>query len=78
MNLVLLGAPGAGKGTQAAVITQKKGMYILSTGNLLREAVKSGTELGNRVKGVLDSGALAPDELVIELVAEKLKSPGSP
>jgi adenylate kinase len=75
MNLVLLGAPGSGKGTQAAIVEQKTGMYILSTGNLLREAVKSGTELGNRVKGVLDSGALAPDELVIELVAEKLKSP---
>ena len=74
MNLVLLGAPGAGKGTQAAVIKQKTGMYILSTGNLLREAVKAGTELGNRVKGLLDSGSLVPDELVIQLVDEKLKS----
>ena len=75
MNLVLLGAPGAGKGTQAAVITQKKGMYILSTGNLLREAVKEESELGKRVKVILDEGHLAPDELVIELVSKKLKSP---
>lgn len=75
MNLVLLGGPGAGKGTQAAIIKQKTGMYNLSTGNLLREAVKSGSELGQKVKGVLDSGALAPDELVIQITAEKMASP---
>lgn len=75
MNLVLLGAPGAGKGTQAEVIKQKTGMYILSTGNLLREAVKEESEIGKRVKVILDEGHLAPDDLVIDLVSNKIKSP---
>jgi len=75
MNIVLLGAPGAGKGTQAAIIMEKLGFYTLSTGNLLREAVKSNSPLGQQVKAVMESGALVSDELVIELVAKKLESP---
>ena len=74
MNLVLLGAPGAGKGTQAEIISKKLGMKILSTGNLLREAVNEGTELGKQVESLMKTGALLPDELIISLVREKLAS----
>jgi adenylate kinase len=75
MNLVLLGAPGAGKGTQAEVICQTYGIPAISTGNIIREAVKNGTELGEQTKSYLDAGALVPDELVIALVKERLAQP---
>ncbi len=74
MNLVLLGAPGAGKGTQADIIRQKTGMYILSTGNLLREKARENTESGKKIAEILKTGALLSDETVIALVEEKLKS----
>ncbi len=72
MNLILLGAPGAGKGTQAEVICNAYGIPTISTGNIIREAVKNGTELGEKTKSYLDAGALVPDELVIALVKERL------
>jgi adenylate kinase len=74
MNLVLLGAPGAGKGTQAERIKQKTGMYVLSTGNLLREKAREDTESGREIARLLRSGVLLSDETVIELVKEKLNS----
>lgn len=72
MNLILLGAPGAGKGTQAEVICQKLSIPAISTGNLLREAVKNQTELGVAAKGYMDAGGLVPDELVIRMLSERL------
>ncbi len=75
MNLILLGAPGAGKGTQAEVICNAYGIPTISTGNIIREAVKNGTELGEQTKSYLDAGALVPDELVIALVKERLAQP---
>ena len=74
MNLVLLGAPGAGKGTQAERIKQKTGMYVLSTGNLLREKAREDSESGREIARLLRSGVLLSDETVIELVKEKLNS----
>lgn len=75
MNLILLGAPGAGKGTQAEVICNAFEIPAISTGNIIREAVKNGTELGEKTKSYLDAGALVPDELVIALVKERLAQP---
>lgn len=75
MNLILLGAPGAGKGTQAEVICNEFKIPAVSTGNIIREAVKNGTELGEKTKSYLDAGALVPDELVIALVKERLAQP---
>lgn len=72
LRLVLLGPPGAGKGTQAAVIREKYGIPHISTGEILREAIEAGTELGSRVKSIVESGSLVPDELVGEVVAERL------
>lgn len=72
MNLILLGAPGAGKGTQAEVICQKLSIPAISTGNLLREAVKNQTELGIAAKGYMDAGGLVPDELVIRMLSERI------
>ncbi len=73
MNIVLLGAPGAGKGTQSAKLVDEFGFNHLSTGDLLRAAVKEGTELGVRAKSYMDAGELVPDEVVIGLVEETLK-----
>lgn len=73
MNLILLGAPGAGKGTQAEVICNTLHIPAISTGNLLREAVKNGTELGLKAKAFMDSGALVPDDLVIAMLAQRLE-----
>ena len=67
MKLILLGAPGAGKGTQAEMISKSLNIPQVSTGNIIRAQIKSGTELGNRVKAVVESGALVSDELVVEL-----------
>ncbi len=75
MRLILLGAPGAGKGTQAVFICQKYGIPQISTGDMLRAAVKAGTPLGLQAKGVMDSGGLVSDELIINLVKERIAQP---
>lgn len=75
MNIILLGAPGAGKGTQAEVISSHFSIPAISTGNSLREAVKSGTDLGKEAKSYMDSGNLVPDNLVISIIKDRLKQP---
>ena len=75
MRLILLGAPGAGKGTQATFICQKYNIPQISTGDMLRAAVKAGTPLGLEAKKIMDSGALVSDELIINLVKERLAQP---
>jgi adenylate kinase len=77
MRLILLGAPGAGKGTQAAFICQRFGIPQISTGDMLRAAVKAGTPLGLAAKKVMDSGALVSDDIIIGLVKERLTQPDS-
>ena len=72
MNLILLGAPGAGKGTQAELLVEKLGIPSISTGNMLREAMKNGTELGKKAKRYMDEGSLVPDDLVLGIVAERV------
>ena len=73
MNIILLGPPGAGKGTQARRLVDERGMIQLSTGDMLRDARNSGTEMGNRVAGIMDRGELVTDEIVIGLIDEKLE-----
>ncbi len=73
MNIILLGPPGAGKGTQAHILVEKRGMIQLSTGDMLREAKDSGTEMGKRVAEVMARGDLVTDEIVIGLIREKIK-----
>ena len=75
MRLILLGAPGAGKGTQAAFVTQKYGIPQISTGDMLRAAVKAGTPLGLEAKKFMDAGALVPDDVIIGLVKDRIKQP---
>lgn len=75
MKLILLGAPGAGKGTQADKIREVYGIPALSTGEILREAVKNGTEVGLKAKGYMDSGALVPDDVIIEVIKERMQEP---
>ena len=75
MNLILLGAPGAGKGTQAELLIEKLGIPGISTGNMLREAIANGTELGKKVKSYMDGGLLVPDELIMGIVAERVAQP---
>ena len=75
MRLILLGAPGAGKGTQAAFIKERFGIPQISTGDMLRAAVKAGTPLGVAAKKVMDAGALVSDDIIIGLVKERLKEP---
>jgi adenylate kinase len=72
MNLILLGPPGAGKGTQATFIALEKKIPHISTGDMLREAIKNGTELGLKAKAVMDAGNLVSDDLIIELVKERI------
>jgi len=74
MRLILLGPPGAGKGTQAAYIKQAYGIPQISTGDMLRAAVEAGTPLGVAAKKVMDSGALVSDDIIIALVKERLKA----
>ena len=73
MRLVLLGPPGAGKGTQAASMVEKYNIVHISTGDLLRAAVKAGTELGKEAKGYMESGQLVPDTLILGLVEERIQ-----
>ena len=72
MKLIMLGAPGAGKGTQAAVLSERLGIPTISTGNILRAAVKNGTPVGLQAKSYMDAGKLVPDEVIIGIVAERL------
>jgi len=73
MNLIIFGPPGAGKGTQAVNIAKKYSVAHISTGDILRGAVKNGTELGLKAKGFMDKGELVPDELVIEIIKDRVK-----
>ena len=75
MNIVLLGAPGAGKGTQAAFLVEEFDLPHISTGDMLRAAVKAGTELGKKAKSFMDAGELVPDDVIIGLVIERLGQP---
>jgi len=77
VNIILLGPPGAGKGTQARRLVEERGMVQLSTGDMLREARTSGTEMGKRVAEVMDRGELVTDEIVIGLIEEKLRDPAA-
>ena len=73
MKLILLGAPGAGKGTQAEKICERYGIPTISTGNILRAALKSGSEIGLKAKSYMDSGALVPDEVIIEIIKDRIQ-----
>ncbi len=73
MNIILLGPPGAGKGTQAKILVEGRNMIQLSTGDMLREARTSGTEMGDKVAAIMDAGELVTDEIVIGLIEEKLE-----
>lgn len=75
MKMILLGAPGAGKGTQAEILSKRLGLEIIGTGNIIREAIASGSELGMKFKSYTDHGALVPDDLVVEMVANRLARP---
>ena len=74
MNIILLGAPGAGKGTQAAVICEHLNIPTISTGNIIREALRTGTEMGLKAKSFMDAGKLVPDEVVIGIIEERLQA----
>ena len=75
MNLILLGAPGAGKGTQAELLVKQLSIPAISTGNMLREAIANGTELGKKAKTYMDEGSLVPDELILSIVADRVAQP---
>ncbi len=75
MKLILLGAPGAGKGTQAEILSAKLGIPTISTGNILRAAIKDGTPIGLEAKSYMDAGKLVPDAVIIGVVADRLKQP---
>ena len=75
MNLILLGAPGAGKGTQAELLMEKLNIPGISTGNMLRDAVKNGTAVGEKAKYYMDNGLLVPDDVIMDIVAERVAQP---
>jgi adenylate kinase len=75
MILILFGPPGVGKGTQSARLTETRGLVQLSTGDMLREAIANGTELGRKAKSVMDAGKLVADDIIIGMIAERLSSP---
>jgi len=75
MNLILLGPPGAGKGTQAEAITERRGLVQLSTGDMLRQAVKAGTPIGQEAGSIMESGGLVPDCIVIKIIEERIAAP---
>jgi adenylate kinase len=75
MNVILLGPPGSGKGTQAKRIEQSRGMRHLATGDMLRAATLSGSEFGHRVKSIMDSGQLVPDDVIIDMIAARIGEP---
>ncbi|MBP5467374.1 MAG: adenylate kinase [Clostridia bacterium] len=75
MKIILLGAPGSGKGTQAALISGKLGIPHVSTGDIFRDNIKRGTEIGLKIKSIIDGGNLCPDELTIEIVKKRLSEP---
>ena len=75
MNVILLGPPGAGKGTQAQRLQQERGLIQLSTGDMLRAAVASGSELGMKAKGIMERGELVPDELMVGLIKDRIAQP---
>ncbi|HEV2148153.1 MAG TPA: adenylate kinase [Longimicrobiaceae bacterium] len=75
MDLILLGAPGAGKGTQGALLAEKLGIPKIATGDMLREAVRDGTELGREARRFMDAGELVPDEVILGMVRERLSQP---
>jgi len=75
VNLILFGPPGAGKGTQAKTLQDKRGLPQLSTGDMLRAAIAAGTELGKRCKSIMDAGDLVPDEIVVGIIAERYDQP---
>lgn len=75
MNIILLGPPGAGKGTQAQRLQQERGMVQLSTGDMLRAAVASGSELGRKAKDIMEKGELVPDELMVGLIEDRIAKP---
>ena len=75
MRLILLGAPGAGKGTQAEILSRELGIPTISTGNILRAAMKAGTPVGIQAKSYVEAGKLVPDDVIIGIVAERLAEP---
>jgi adenylate kinase len=75
MKLILLGAPGAGKGTQAKILSSRLSLPTISTGDLLRAAVKKGTPVGLQVKSIIESGSLVPDDMIMNIIRERLKEP---
>ena len=75
LRLIMLGAPGAGKGTQAAILSKQLGIPAVSTGEMLRQAVKDGTEVGRQVKALMDAGKFAPDNLIMQVLSERLDRP---